>query len=73
MLIRGETIKYCKEARKRQEVEDKLGSKVEASQNTLNKETSDTNMQLQHKSREELKMRRKPYIGGGCNIETAVA
>ena len=35
MVIRGETIKYCEEARKRRNVEDKLRSNVEARNDVL--------------------------------------
>ena len=65
MLIRGETVKYCKrKARKRRKVEDELSSKVQIAQNILNNENSDANIQLLHKATEELETHRKPYIEG---------
>ena len=65
MLIRGDTVQYCKrKAHKRRAKEKVLIKKVQDAQNVLNHDKSDANAQSLDKVKEELENLRKPYIEG---------
>ena len=63
MLIRGETVQYCKrKAHKRRTREKVLLKKVQDAQNLLNYDKSNENAQSLDKAKEALEELRKPYI-----------
>ena len=65
MLIRGETVKYCKRvSRKRRMKGTELENKIKIASNRFNENKCNTNAQLLSKAEEELENHRKPYIEG---------
>ena len=65
MLIRGETVKYCKrKARNRRVQEDELVDKIQLAQNIFNQDKCEANAQSLHKAKEDLEEHRKPYVEG---------
>ena len=65
MLIRGETVQYCKrKARKRRSKESELLSKIQIAHTEFNANKCEVNEQLLHKAKKDLESHRKPYIEG---------
>ena len=65
MLIRGETVKYCKrKARNKRIKEEELQKYVETAFNLFNSNKNETNANNLKKAQEELENLRKPYIDG---------
>ena len=65
MLIRGETVKYCKrKARNKRVKEEELQKHVETAYNVFNSNKNETNAQHLQKVQGELEHHRQPYIEG---------
>ena len=65
MLIRGETVKYCKiKARNKRVKEKELQKHVETAYNVFNSNKNETNAQYLQKVQGELEHHRQPYIEG---------
>ena len=65
MLIRGETVKYCKrKARNKRIKEEELQKYVETAFNLFNSNKNETNANNLKRAQEELENLRKPYIEG---------
>ena len=65
MLIRGQTVQYCKrKARKRRLKDAELTNKVQIAYNTFNKDKCDTNLKLLCKAKKEVEEYRQPHIEG---------
>ena len=65
MMLRGETVKYCKrKARERRSKEYTLVSEIQIAQNNFNENKCERNSQLLSKAQEDLESHRKPYING---------
>ena len=65
MLIRGETVRYCKnKARSRRRIEELLAGQVDLAQNELDQRRCTENIQKLNKAKEELEKHRAPYIDG---------
>ena len=65
MLIRGETVKYCKrKARKRRAKEKELTNNIHRAQEVFNTNKNELNAQLINAAKEKLEVHRKPYIEG---------
>ena len=65
MLIRGETVQYCKrKARTRRSKEKELLFNVQSAQTAFDQDKCDEKMHVLQKAKEDLEEHRKPYIEG---------
>ena len=65
MVIRGETVRYCKQkARSHRRKENELQNNVQSMYDSLNSNKCSLNAQLLENAKDELEKHRKPYIDG---------
>ena len=65
MIIRGETVKYCKRrANKQKEKEKELENNIKLAHDQFNNDKNNITAQALQKAKDELEEHRKPYIDG---------
>ena len=65
MVIRGETVRYCKQkARRQRRREHELQNRIQSAQDSLNKNKCNLSAQLLEKTKNEFEKHRKQHIDG---------